>query len=86
MRLGGQIHAPLIHLCVARHTGGIACAITDDGQPLPQSCLEIRRLPWDLPDPAEQPLDIVTGIADRVETKVRQLLSDLGIEPMNLDR
>ena len=31
---------------------GIACAITDDGQPLPQSCLEIRRLPWDLPDPA----------------------------------
>ena len=52
MRLGGRIHAPLIHLCVARHTGGIACAITDDGQPLPQSCLEIRRLPWDLPDPA----------------------------------
>jgi len=45
-----------------------------------------RYLDWDLPDPAEQPLDIVTGIADRVETKVRQLLSDLGIEPMNLDR
>ena len=45
-----------------------------------------RYLDWDLPDPADQPLDIVAGIADRIETKVRQLLSDLGIEPMNLDR
>ena len=35
LRLGGRVHAPLIHLCVARHTGGIACAITDDRHPLP---------------------------------------------------
>lgn len=45
-----------------------------------------RYLDWDLPDPADQPHDIVTGIADRIETKVRQLLSELGIEPINLDR
>lgn len=39
LRLGGRSHAPLIHLCVARHAGGIACAVTDDGQPLPEACL-----------------------------------------------
>jgi len=46
VRLGGRPHAPLIHLCVARHVGGIACAVTDDGQPLPPSCLDPRSLPW----------------------------------------
>ena len=40
-----------------------------------------RYLDWDLPDPAEQPPEIVAGIADRIETKVRQLLTQLGIEP-----
>ena len=40
-----------------------------------------RYLDWDLPDPAEQPPEIVAGIADRIETKVRQLLTELGIEP-----
>lgn len=44
-RLGGRPHAPLIHLCVARHVGGIACAVTDDGRPLPLSCLDPRCLP-----------------------------------------
>ncbi len=51
LRLGGRVHAPLIHLCVARHTGGIACAITDDGQPLPPACLDPQTLPYILPDP-----------------------------------
>lgn len=46
MRLDGQPHAPLIHLCVARHVGGIACAVTDDGRPLPLSCLDPRDLPF----------------------------------------
>lgn len=46
MRLGGRPHAPLIHLCVARHVGGIACAVTDDGKPLPLSCLDPRDLPY----------------------------------------
>ncbi|WP_017999614.1 ATP-binding protein [Paracoccus sp. N5] len=46
MRLGGRPHAPLIHLCVARHVGGIACAVTDDGRPLPLSCLDPRDLPF----------------------------------------
>ncbi|WP_233253232.1 ATP-binding protein [Paracoccus binzhouensis] len=45
-RLGGRPHTPLIHLCVARHVGGIACAVTDDGRPLPPSCLDSRCLPY----------------------------------------
>lgn len=44
-RLGGRPHTPLIHLCVARHVGGIACAVTDDGRPLPPACLDPRPLP-----------------------------------------
>jgi protein-tyrosine-phosphatase len=40
-----------------------------------------RYLDWDLPDPANQTTDVVAGIADRIETKVRQLLTELGIEP-----
>jgi protein-tyrosine-phosphatase len=40
-----------------------------------------RYLDWDLPDPANQPSDVVAGIADRIETKTRQLLTELGIEP-----
>lgn len=45
-RLGGRIHSPLIHLCVVRHVGGIACAVTDDGRPLPPECLDSRTLPY----------------------------------------
>jgi ArsR family transcriptional regulator len=40
-----------------------------------------RYLDWDLPDPDQQPLEVVRTIADQIETKVRQLLSDLAIEP-----
>ncbi len=40
-----------------------------------------RYLDWDLPDPANQPPDVVAGIADRIETRIRQLLTELGIEP-----
>ncbi|MDS9466365.1 ATP-binding protein [Paracoccus sp. MBLB3053] len=36
---------PVIHLCVVRHVGGIACAVTDDGRPLPPDCLGERVLP-----------------------------------------
>jgi serine/threonine-protein kinase RsbW len=46
LQLDGQPHTPLIHLCVVRHVGGIACAITDDGRPLPLSCLDERDLPF----------------------------------------
>jgi len=53
MRLGGRPHAPLIHLCVARHVGGIACAVTDDGRPLPPSCLDPRGLPYSGPGPRD---------------------------------
>lgn len=45
-RLDGRIHSPLIHLCVVRHVGGIACAVTDDGKPLPPECLDPRTLPY----------------------------------------
>lgn len=53
-RLGGRPHTPLIHLWVARHVGCIACAVTDDGRPLPLSCLDPRDLPFVgiLPDSA----------------------------------
>lgn len=36
--------APMVHLCVARHVGGIACAITDDGIPLPLAILSHENL------------------------------------------
>lgn len=59
VRLGGRTHTPLIHLCVARHTGGIACAITDDGQPLPPACLIPPSLPFPLLSPSDT-VDIST--------------------------
>ncbi|MGV9840378.1 arsenate reductase ArsC [Nocardia niigatensis] len=34
---------------------------------------------WDLPDPDNQPLDIVRGIRDQIETRVRTLLAELDI-------
>ena len=37
--------APSIHLCIVRHSGGLSCAVTDDGVSLPVSCLERRDLP-----------------------------------------
>ncbi len=41
--------APMVHLCVARHVGGIACAITDDGIPLPIALLP----PANRPEPVQ---------------------------------
>lgn len=55
VRLGGRTHTPLIHLCVARHTGGIACAITDDGKPLPATCLTSQNLPFPLLSSSDMP-------------------------------
>jgi serine/threonine-protein kinase RsbW len=37
--------SPIVHLCVIRHVGGIACAITDNGSALPPACLGPRELP-----------------------------------------
>lgn len=34
-----------IHLTVTSHAGGLACAVADDGTPLPPSCLVPARLP-----------------------------------------
>lgn len=48
---GGRPHPPLIHLWVVRHVGGIACAVTDDGRPLPPECLDPRQLPCLSADP-----------------------------------
>lgn len=36
---------PAIHLCIVRHTNGLACAVTDDGVSLPDHCLLPRTLP-----------------------------------------
>lgn len=41
-----QPTAPVtIHLTVTRHAGGLACAVTDDGGPLPLRCLTPAQLP-----------------------------------------
>lgn len=34
-----QNGAPTIHLCVIQQAHGLACAVTDDGVPLPEDCL-----------------------------------------------
>lgn len=36
---------PVIHLCIVRHKAGLACALTDDGVSLPDSCVLPRKLP-----------------------------------------
>lgn len=36
---------------------------------------------WQLPDPAGQPLEAVRPVRDEIETRVRQLLSELGVPP-----
>ena len=37
-----------------------------------------RYLDWDLPDPEGQPVEAVRRIADTIEAKVQQLLTDIG--------
>ena len=39
-----RLYAPLIHLSIASHVTGLACAISDDGQSLPNDCLQPRAL------------------------------------------
>ncbi len=39
-----------------------------------------RYLDWDLPDPDQQPIEVVREVADLIEHRVRQLLADLGID------
>lgn len=53
---------PTVHLCVIRQDAGLICAVTDDGVPLPDSCLqasdfqiERRALPLDASLIAELP-------------------------------
>ncbi|MBA3528399.1 MAG: hypothetical protein H0T91_03640, partial [Propionibacteriaceae bacterium] len=36
-----------------------------------------RYLDWELPDPAGQPIDVVRDIRDQIDTRVRQLLTEL---------
>lgn len=43
--MADRARLPVIHLCIVRHTSGLACALTDDGASLPEHCL----LPRDLP-------------------------------------
>ncbi|TRW98720.1 ATP-binding protein [Paracoccus sp. M683] len=44
---GGTLRAaPMIHICIVRHAGGLSCAVTDDGISLPDGCL----LPGAIPD------------------------------------
>jgi arsenate reductase (thioredoxin) len=33
---------------------------------------------WQLPDPAGQPIEVVRGIRDQIDGRVRQLLAELG--------
>ena len=36
----GPTREVTIHLCITRHDGGLACAVTDDGPPLPKGCID----------------------------------------------
>jgi protein-tyrosine-phosphatase len=40
-----------------------------------------RYLDWSLPDPAGQPLDVVRGIRDQIEARVRDLLVEISPAP-----
>ncbi|MEE2860202.1 MAG: ATP-binding protein [Paracoccus sp. (in: a-proteobacteria)] len=40
-----SVRLPVIHLCIVRHTNGLACALTDDGVSLPDECILPRSLP-----------------------------------------
>jgi protein-tyrosine-phosphatase len=40
-----------------------------------------RYLDWSLPDPAGQPLDVVRGIRDQIDARVRDLLVEIGPAP-----
>ncbi len=40
-----------------------------------------RYLDWSLPDPAGQPLEIVRGIRDQIDARVRDLLVEIGAAP-----
>jgi protein-tyrosine-phosphatase len=41
-----------------------------------------KRYPdWSLPDPAGQPLDVVRGIRDQIDARVRDLLVEIGPAP-----
>jgi len=42
---GARPRSPLVQLCIVGHGGGIACAVSDDGVPLPPDCLGPRCLP-----------------------------------------
>ena len=41
-----------------------------------------RYLDWQLEDPADQPLERVRPIRDRIEQHVRELMSELGVAPV----
>ena len=40
-----------------------------------------RYLDWELDDPAGKGLDDVRPVRDAIETRIRELLHDLGVEP-----
>ena len=42
-----------------------------------------RYVDWPLADPAGQPLDYVRPVRDEIEQRVRQLLSELDVQPVN---
>ena len=44
---------------------------------------DTRYLDWELTDPAGKPLDEVRPIRDEIADRVRQLIRDLGIEPLS---
>jgi len=41
-----------------------------------------RYVDWPLDDPAGRPLEVVRGIRDEIESRVRGLMDELGIEPV----
>ncbi len=42
-----------------------------------------RYLDWELEDPAGKDVEVVRAIRDDIERRVRELMADLGVEPVN---
>lgn len=40
-----RLHVPSIHVCIVQGPAGLSCAVTDDGDGLPEACILPRILP-----------------------------------------
>lgn len=58
-----------------RHAADVVVHVGDHIPDLPGA----RQVTWSVPDPHEQPVEVVREIADDLQRRVRELLADLGV-------